>query len=201
MQKTNLFKQNYGFEKTMIFDESMLLEGVQYYSFANALDIPVSRYEILKAFSGEPMPDTNFHLQVYEQLNKEVFELGKNLDVNEFSTKIGRIIGKIQIAMDTTKNCTSFDAFINMMSVFYLRLDENPFDFDFDIHEEKREAFKRNKKKFLSIPQLAKTLSSLGLYSLNDIKDYSLLKMTLERQDRQIQEAKRFILEKDVSNA
>ena len=177
----------------MIFDDSMIFEGVQYYAFESALDIPVSRYEILKAFGGDSTPDTNFHLDVYEALSKEIFELGQ--DLPNFSKNVGRIIGKVQIALDTTKNCTSFDTFLNMMTVFFLKEDENPHDFDFDLHEEKKAIFKNNKKKFLSITHLATILASLGLYSLSDIKDYSLLIATLEQQQKQVTAARRCILD------
>ena len=193
MNKTQIFKKDFGYEKPIIFDETMIFEGVQYYCFQNALDIPVSRYEILKAFSGDVTPDTNFHLDVYEQLSKEIFEIAQ--EPSEFSTKVGRLIGKIQIAIDTTKNCTSFDSFLNMMTVFFLRADENPHDFDFDLHEEKKAIFKANKKKFLSIPHLPEILVSLGLYSLNDIKDFLMLQTTLELQQKQIAKAREFILD------
>jgi hypothetical protein len=144
--------------------DGLIIDGKQYYEFANNADMPFARFMHHEYFRQELVLGLD-----REQMNKHLEELEKALDENRVS-RMGSIIYMLR---DTINNCTPLESLYNLASLNYFTKNEDISCYDFDYNNEKIKKFKElpNQAFFLT-RLLKKNLKIHGRLLQVDINDY-----------------------------
>jgi hypothetical protein len=144
--------------------EELVIDGVQYYEFVNAADMPEARfvhYQHLRAELTMSM-GTDLINQYLDEM--EIANNDKN------SSRSGSLIYMMR---DTVNNCTPLEVLYNMAALVYFDKKEDLSCFDGDYNQRKIALFKKYPNQgFFFDRLLRKGLKTVGVESDEDIKDY-----------------------------
>jgi len=109
------------------------IDGKEFYTFKNLLDMPAPRYQRIQEFIREAeMRITSIDLLDFLELIKDAINKGKITDAVIFVNSIENLASQY---IET-------DTFYRLFTCLFFDLDEDITDYDFDYNEEKLELFK-----------------------------------------------------------
>jgi hypothetical protein len=122
-------------------------QGRKYFRFVDDLDIPVIRKGQIQMFltelsRGLDAGETTMFLDNMEKQIEAALSQPKNIpQVSKYLASLMHLVGEIKLRKDNILHPTLL---MDMAAVIYIREDENPFEFDRTIHNEKVATFTKD---------------------------------------------------------
>lgn len=160
-------------------NETVKIDGVQYYEFVEPTDMPPVRYSRMMDFIDEMnLKITYKSLSDLLTKQKEAFDTGQYTDVAIIN---GELLRRTEYAIN-------FDSAYKLASCVFFNLKDNEdlTDYDVDYNEKKIEIFKREKIEGFFLKTPMKRYLPLGDLSDGDLQTYLKIKAVNERMQRLI---------------
>lgn len=142
----------------------LLIDGVQYYEFVHASDMPQGRlvhYNYLRE---------ELAMGIDRELLKQYIEELKAANTSQDTNRIGSVLYMLE---DTICNVTSIESLYNLASLWFFTLDEDLSTYDLAWNQRKIEAFKRFPDKGFFFGQLLRMpLKGIGVELPSDIQRF-----------------------------
>jgi hypothetical protein len=133
------------------------------YEFKDTLTIATGRYLVFLQYCNEMAQnaDRDFLKESLTAIQKDIL-----------TNKAAQAIGKMTLLMETLDNYTPMEQYLNVATVFFVVEGEDCESYDYELAEQKKEAFSQLENKVFFWQRLGTALTKQGLYSKEDTLSY-----------------------------
>lgn len=144
------------------------------YEFKDTMTIATSRYLVFLQYCNEMAQnaDRNFLKESLTAIQRDIV-----------GNRTGQAIGKMTLLMETLENYTPMEQYLNVATVFFVVEGEDCESYDYELAEQKKQAFSQIDNKVFFWQKLGTALTKQGLQSKEDTLSFSEAQKSQKQRD------------------